>query len=363
LKHGYSSAANSQHYTGRQKRLAVLLAALDGHDSANFVIEALTTPGHWDAYLRMNGIRALLVSGAILSLDSMLAVLDPAIEHTLSQGLYNDQNFSLLVDCLELLPFSDDPARAIARIDEVMSRFQYRPYQFRDLVTAMGHTRSEAAVPFLLNLARGQGGLQNMEEEWIKALGRLNVPAARDALFGFIDPEFSLVGVKINFDYYNTESFAAVVGEWLRHDPDLRQRLIALSEKQLTPTQQRLLPALYRELDGSKTVLAGVNLLQGAMRPFGRERGFETQFLERRAYGRSGSFVLVPRNAERARAELFQMVLNNPTRRQAALSILGQVEVWRIEHGRPTGEPRHPMIESGVQWPPLSFMEYGLRVG
>jgi hypothetical protein len=40
----------------------------------------------------------------------VLAILDPAIEHVLSQGLYRD-----LVDCLELLSFSDDPAGDIAR--------------------------------------------------------------------------------------------------------------------------------------------------------------------------------------------------------------------------------------------------------
>jgi hypothetical protein len=36
------------------------------------------------------------MSGAMLTFDSMLALLGPAIEHTLSQGLYNDQNLSLL---------------------------------------------------------------------------------------------------------------------------------------------------------------------------------------------------------------------------------------------------------------------------
>ena len=357
LRQESSSAAKPQHHTGRIKGVAVLLAALDGHDSANFVIEALTLPGQWDAYVRMNGIRALLVSGAILSLDSMLSVLDPAIEHTLSQGLYNDQNLSLLVDCLELLPFSDDPARAIARIEEVMDRFQYRPYQFRDLVTAMGHMRSEAAVPFLLKLARGQGGLQNMEDAWIEALGRLNMPAGRDVLLSFVDPQIPLTGININFGFHYVRRFAAVVGEWARQTPVLKQRLLALSEGSLTPAQTHLLRAIYQELGGDDTMLAGVNLLQGTMSPFGRERGLETQFLEHRAYGRSGSFVLVPRNAERARAELFRMVLNDPTRRKAAFSVLGQVELWRIEHGRPTGEPRHPMIESGVPWPPLSFME------
>jgi len=154
-----------------------------------------------------------------------------------------------------------------------------------------------------------------------------------------------------------TESFAALVGEWARQAPVLKQRLVALSEKSLTPPQRHLLTAIYRELGGDEVMLAGVNLLQGTMSPYFHERGLETQFLERRTYGRSGSFVLMPRDAKRARAELFQAVLNDPTRREAAFSILGQVEVWRIEHGRPTGEPRHPMIESGVPWPPLSFME------
>jgi hypothetical protein len=220
----------------------------------------------------------------------------------------------------------------------------------------MGHTRSEAAVTFLLNLARGQGGVQNMEDTWIEALGRLNVPSAREILLSFIDPQISWVGVNITFGYRNTEIFAAIVGEWARRDAALKHRIIALSEGTLTPAQRQLVPAIYRELGGDETMLAAVNLLQGAMSPYSSERGLETQFLERRPYGGSGSFILLPRNAERARAILFQAVLNDPNRRKAAFSILGQVEVWRVEHGRPPGEPRHPMIESGEPWPPLSFM-------
>jgi hypothetical protein len=333
LKRESSSAAQPQHYAGRIKSLAVLLAVLDGRSSVNLVIDALTLPGRWDAYPRMMGIRALL------------------LEHTLSQGLYNDQNLSLLVDCLELLPFSDDPARAIARIEEVLGRFRYRPYQVRDLVTAMGHTRSEAAVPFLLNLARGQG-LQNMEDAWIEALRRLNIPAARDVLLSFIDPQIPLTGININFGYHYTVKFAAVISEWARQTPALKQRLLTLSEGSLTPAQTHLLPAIYQELGGDDTMLAGVNLLRGTILSF-NERGFETLFLEHRPYGRSNSYELIPRDARQSRARLFQSVLNDPTRRQAAFSILGQVEVWRVEHGRPTGEPRHPMIESGVPWPPL----------
>jgi hypothetical protein len=211
-------------------------------------------------------------------------------------------------------------------------------------------------VPFLLNLARGQGGLQNMEDAWIEALGRLNMPAGRDVLLSFVDPQIPLTGININFGFHYVRRFAAVVGEWARQTPVLKQRLLALSEGSLTPAQTHLLRAIYQELGGDDTMLAGVNLLRDTMLSFD-ERGFETLFLEHRPYGRSDSYELIPRDARRSRAGLFQTVLNDPTRRQAAVSILGQIEVWRVEHGRPTGEPRHPMIESDVPWPPLSFMQ------
>jgi HEAT repeat protein len=358
LKEESTGIAKPQHLVGRMKGLAVLLAAFDGRDSANIIVETLTPPpSQWDAYARMSGIKALLVSGAILQLDSMLGVLDPAIEHALSQGLYNEQNLLLLTDCLELLLFSDDTARAITRIEEVMSRFQYRPYQFRKLIVALGYCRSEAAVEFLLKLARGTGGLQNIEDAWIEALGRLNVPAARDVLLSYIDPEIPWVGINISFDHRNTQRYAAFVAEWAQQDEALKQRLLTLSDSVLATPQNILLPAIYRALGSEEAMLAGVNLLQSTMSSFGFDRGLDSLFLEQHAYKNSGTFSIVPRNAEQTRAKLFRMVLDDPSRRKAAFSILGQVEVWRIGYGRPQGEPRHPMIESGEPWPPLSRMK------
>ncbi len=169
-------------------------------------------------------------------------------------------------------------------------------------------------------------------------IGRLNVPAARRVLLGFIDPEIPWVGINITFDYRNTGRFTAYVGEWAGKDPALKQRLIGLSETTLTPMQLQLLPAIYSEIGSDDAIFAGVNLLQGAMSLYG-DRGLETLFMERRPYGSSGSFVFVSRNAEQVRSKLFQMVLSDPNRRKAAFSILGQVEVWRIEHGRPNSEP------------------------
>jgi hypothetical protein len=340
---------------GRIKDLAVILAALDGRDSASVVIEALSLPGQWDAHARVNGVRAMFMSGATMSLASMLAILDPAIEHVLSQGLYRDQSLVLLVDCLELLPFSDDPAGGIARVEEVLDKFEHRAYQFRDVVTAMGYTRSEAAVPFLLKIARGKSGLQNIETPWLESLGRLNTDSSRRALLSFIDPDIPFVGVNLAFDHHNVEIYAAFVGAWAREDSVLKQKLLAMSAGKLTATQQRLLPAIYGELGDSDTMVAGANLLRGGLSAVLGRGGLESQFMERQPHGNSYSFSFVPRNAEKARADLFEAVLHDADRRKSAFAILGQVEVWRMEYGRPLGEPRHPLIESGEPWPPLRF--------
>jgi hypothetical protein len=45
------------------------------------------------------------------------------------------------------------------------------------------------------------------------------------------------------------------------------------------------------------------------------------------------------------------MAQTDPLWKRSAFALLGQIEVWRLEHGRPMDEPRHPAIESGIHWP------------
>jgi hypothetical protein len=90
------------------------------------------------------------------------------------------------------------------------------------------------------------------------AMGRLNVPSARDALLSFIDPEAPWIDVNINFGLRNTQLFAGYVSKWASQDPTLKQRLISLSEATLTQTQSQLLSAIYRELGDERLISGGV---------------------------------------------------------------------------------------------------------
>ena len=65
-----------------------------------------------------------------------------------------------------------------------------------------------------------------------------------------------------------------------------------------------------------------------------------------------GVFTVHARASNTLRALLFRMALEDQKRRESAFLLLGAIERWRLEHGRPLGEPRHPHLASGQSWPP-----------
>ena len=76
-------------------------------------------------------------------------------------------------------------------------------------------------------------------------------------------------------------------------------------------------------------------------------------FVERLRDGEeSDGYTPHARAANELRARLLGMAHRDRKRRKSALKLLGQIEVWRLEYGRPTDEPRHPDLASGHPWPP-----------
>jgi hypothetical protein len=86
---------------------------------------------------------------------------------------------------------------------------------------------------------------------------------------------------------------------------------------------------------------------------FELEKRIEDAFVEHRPYQDStNTFTLIPRSSNRIRTKLLDMVKNDPKRRKSAYTLISQIESWRIQHGRPNGEPRSPDLADGLLWPP-----------
>jgi hypothetical protein len=159
-------------------------------------------------------------------------------------------------------------------------------------------------------------------------------------------------------DHRRGDLLARLLAERAVKDKALKQRLVELASGDLPHTKRMLLAKVFSQFTGEEDLVEGLCVLRddGAGLPYELLRSFEAVFLERRPYGTSGSsYTLSPRACNAVRKRLFEMAISDPLRRQSAFALLGQIEVWRLEYGRPPDEPRHPAIDSGVPWPPLLY--------
>ena len=108
-------------------------------------------------------------------------------------------------------------------------------------------------------------------------------------------------------------------------------------------------------LGTSQALLSALNLIDDAARPpvpYDTWQQLEKAFVEKKPHeGSQSTYTLAARAANEVRLRLFE-ILDDPRRRRSALSLLAQIEEWRLEYGRPFGEPRHPAFASGTPWPP-----------
>ena len=342
----------------RLKGLAKGIAVLDGHDSAEYVMEIMALPGRWDEWIQVDALEALLFGGAKFSAEPTLAVVNPMIDYALKH-LYDNQSSSLLRRCLCLLSFVDPSSIGIDRIKELISRIPI--YEFREVVTAIGYSRSKDALKFLLELAASDpNNFKVFAGEWIDALAALDDSDAKRVLLSFVDPDIEHVNVDKSFDHHNRELLLSHIIDIACAEPAVKSRLYSLCKRELSPPMRLLLAKVLTGLNTQDAVIAGLNLINDNASPpipFSLTSFDENAFFEHRPHGTGGWYTRVPQSAAEIRRRLFEIMLNDDARRRSAYTFLGQIESWRLEYGRPNSEPRHPSFDSGESWPPINLAE------
>jgi hypothetical protein len=339
------------------KSLARTLAWLDGRDSRDLVLRVMALPGEWDGWTRTEALEQLLRVHRRLPTEATFSALNPTIEHMLRQGIFQDQHRDLVKRCLSLLALVDDPKRGIARIREVLAVARLRAYELRDLALPVARNGSEQALALLIEIADAAGdGLRAYSREWIAAVAQMALPRARAILMACVDPRIdATVPGLARFP----QEVAEQIAQLAQADRAILTQIRESCVLDPTPVRRDALAHVVELLPDEETVLAALALIRDDATPplpFELVRAVESVVLGREPYGGS-AYTLVPRSGATVRSRLFAMVLEDPLRRRAAFSLLGQIEEWRLEHGRPLDEPRHPDIGSGLPWPPLALAE------
>lgn len=129
-----------------------------------------------------------------------------------------------------------------------------------------------------------------------------------------------------------------------------------LCDLDLPDISRDILSKVMYRIGTPEALITNLNLLDDAKLypiPQGIVRQIEATFIERRPYGQTSNvFTEHARSANELRIWLFKMALEDKKRQRSAIELLGQIEIWRLEHGRPIDEPRHPDVLSNRAWPP-----------
>jgi hypothetical protein len=210
-------------------------------------------------------------------------------------------------------------------------------------------------MELLLELAKPDGsGVAVVGDAWIKAVAQLGGKPSNDVLLSFVDPDAKLFTKEFPTDYQHGDVLARLMAERAEQDGEFKVELFRLANGNLPPGKRMLLAKTFARFRGEADLVAGLCVLRddGSAVPYELLRSIENAFLERRPYGAEENvFTVAPRGSNALRKRLFEMVHTDPSRKQSAFALLGQIEAWRLEYGRPTDEPRHPAIESGASWP------------
>ncbi len=301
----------------------------------------------------------------MLDANATVKVLDPTIEAAVAARFGDNQAVYLLRRALCLLPFVEPPSVGVARVREVLAATKLRGHELQDVVTALGQSRCSDAVGVLVELAKSAGnGFGSFATEWVDALAALDTADARRALWSFVDPEVEDLGIRLPSNGpHDRARLATHLADLARVEPRSKERIIALCATPLPASKRALVAEVIAHLGTPDVLVAGLNLIRDDANPrvpYELKRAIESVCLERRPYGdTSYAYTLKPRSCNEIRIRVADMIANDDDRGRSAFALLGQMEAWRVEYGRPIGEPRHPLPESGEPWPPIRPVEAG----
>jgi hypothetical protein len=344
--------------------LAAVLAALDGAASSPLICDCAAIPVRWGGWHRAEAVRQVLFAGGTVPFETVSDILESVLSQTNPQRYFqDDQSIGLVTSLLSLLPYTDAPELGIARIREVLAEGRLRGYHLRGLVTALGYSRTYGALVLLTEFAGPETTtFSGVATEWLEAVTNLGGRSAADTLLAFIETaRTAQIRVPLH-DHHRLKLAAKGLATLAKADQKLQMEILALVDVPGSPERDFAVIETVAALGSLDAMLSTLNLAiedRSHRWPyFVLEEAFqEFCLVKRRTPPDGSSYTLEPKPSLELRRRLLEIVIAKDRRSWRAFSLLGKIDVWRLEHGKPSREPRHPALEFAVQWPALELLD------
>ena len=357
------AASRPEDHTRLLHELAAILAILDGAASSLLICDCAAIADRWGGWHRAEALRQVLFSGGTVPFETAHAIIESVLALMTPQRYFqDDQGRGLVTSLLCLLPYTDQPERGIELIRQVLAEGRLYGYHLRGLVTALGHSHAPSALALPTEFAGpGTSTFSAVATEWIEAVGYFGGRDGATTLLAFIETGCTAQNRVLPHDHHLFELAANRIATLAQTDDELQSKILALVNVPGPPERDFVIIKTVAALSSLDAMLTTLNLAiedRSHRWPYYvLEEAFqELCLIKRRTPPDSNSYTLEPTPAVELRRRLLEIATAGDRRSRNAFSLLGQIDVWRLEHGKPPREPRHPAIESGVQWPALELM-------
>jgi hypothetical protein len=293
----------------------------------------------------------LISRGSSLASEGLLRALANQIENLLQRHWLDDSARHVLADLIGLLPFVLPQAPAQALYLALLPRTTNK-ISIYSLTEKVSRIKSDEAIPYLRMLIdHFSNDFQAAEPLILDLIGRRTAQSF-EALLDLVETKQlvsraygsvrhslsrsvgSSLGVSI--DKAQAASLVARVTAW--EDP--ANEIIACSLL-ATIGKNDALVAICKYLDESRYPQAGGHAQDTLVDLFQQEVSEEGQ----------SWYEIQPKSRNFLRSHLFDLARASGTSSSRAKRILIRVERQRLSQGRTPEEPRHPRLDSGLDWP------------
>jgi hypothetical protein len=349
------------------QQLAGILAQLDGVESAVLVCDVVAVASKWNSWARVDALRQILFSGGSVPFEAANSVLQEVIAEVAPHGHYQDaQGRSLVTSLLCLLPFTDNPEQGVSRMREVLSGGRIQGYEVRGVISALGYCRAPGALALLNEISGPENpNLSSVLREWIGAVVNIGGREAAETLLAFVESQQNAQAHRSPYDHYYLELIGSKLGELAQTEDALKTRILRLVNIPGTPERNVMLTKAIIGMNSLDALFSTLYLERDARSnrlPYEVVEAFQDRCLiKRRTTPFSSSYTLEAKPAPDLRRKLMEIVIIGDQRSWASFSLLGRIDLWRLGHGKPLSEPRHPYLGCGLNWPSLELFEGSTR--
>lgn len=338
----------------RVKGFAADLSLFRREQDAQLILDSLALPSQWDAWEVISTVETLVIAGIELDSNTVKGVLEPIVQKLMNNGTeffpHNDQQY-LLTSCVAVLLFTSQPETGVELLQR-LSPGILAEHALCDVVEIAGYSNAQAAATFLVSLWQtGELG-ERLVSKIISALGRLNFAVGNEAILALVGlSEENPPAIEISREHI--EPAAAAIASIISTNEDLVPRLIERCDSEMTDLQRNLMATVIQMIRRVDVDIAALQMIRdGSELPWALSQRIKQIFFDEISIpGMQGAYELSPRTDTEIRSRLLEMVAHDPNRQRTAFDLLGNIDIWRLESGKPDFEPRHPCLPSGIAWP------------